>query len=174
MTDIRCKAGTTKSCKKCSFSGGDDDFYWVIIRRKKDGSRYKIKSALCRVCHNKRQTQRIANNRPRAIFISCKKHDKRAGRECDLTVDFVRSILHGPCVYCGDETLPLTLDRKDNALGHLRTNVTVACIRCNTIRGAMPLLAWLVVAEAIRKAREMELFGEWIGTHSSKMKYPRC
>lgn len=81
--------------------------------------------------------------------------------------------MNGPCTYCGDEILPLTLDRKDNAMGHVEDNVVVSCIMCNSVRGTMPYEAWLVVALAMREARLKGLLQNWSGRHSSKLAYPR-
>jgi hypothetical protein len=55
----------------------------------------------------------------------------------------------------------MTLDRKDNSIGHLLDNVVPCCIRCNYIRRDMPFEAWLIVATGIRKAKELGLFGTW-------------
>jgi len=55
----------------------------------------------------------------------------------------------------------MTLDRKDNDVGHVKDNVVPACVRCNYTRGDMPFDAWLVVAAGMRQAREKGLFGDW-------------
>lgn len=55
----------------------------------------------------------------------------------------------------------MTLDRKDNALGHTPGNVVPACTRCNYVRRDMPEKAWLMLAPAMRVAREAGAFGDW-------------
>jgi hypothetical protein len=57
----------------------------------------------------------------------------------------------------------MTVDRVDNDLGHLQSNVVPACVRCNHVRGQMPYEAWLMVAPGMRAAREAGLFGGWDG-----------
>lgn len=89
----------------------------------------------------------------------------KADRENDLSHEFVLEQFEKSCTYCGatQDEIRLTLDRVDNSLGHLKTNVVPACRRCNFIRRDMPFEAWLVVAKGMRKAREKGLFGDWKG-----------
>ena len=97
--------------------------------------------------------------------------DKKKGRVNDLAVSDVKELLAGGvCAYCGESQVRLTLDRKDNDLGHCLGNVEVACLRCNGIRSNMPLKAWLYIAPRIREAREKGLFGDWNGRRFAQMK----
>src|SRR5690348_4897566 len=117
---------------------------------------------------NKQRIRLLARHRRRSdvagsIVIDSRKGDRRAGRENDLDREFVASLIAHPCEYCGDDVLRKTLDRIDNSIGHVRTNVVCACERCNYIRRAMPQQAWEHVAVAVREARELGLFGEWTG-----------
>lgn len=52
----------------------------------------------------------------------------------DLTLYDLSELLSRPCDYCGSESTGL--DRKDNTKGYLRSNVTPACRRCNTLKGS--------------------------------------
>ncbi len=99
----------------------------------------------------------------RWIMVDSRKTDKKAGRQNDLTREFVDALIVGGCAYCGENKLRMTLDRKDNSLGHLQSNVTPACVRCNYLRRDMPYDAWLEIAPAVREAKEKGLFGNWIG-----------
>jgi hypothetical protein len=95
---------------------------------------------------------------------SCKGNDKRKGRENDLDLKFVKELTKGSiCAYCGETTLRITLDRINNELGHIKTNVIAACIRCNGIRCNMPFEAWKFIIPKIRAARIKGLFGDWQG-----------
>lgn len=67
-----------------------------------------------------------------------------------------------------DIPIVMTLDRVDNSQGHLQSNVKPSCIRCNSIRGNMPFDAWIVVAEGVKKATELKLFGTWTGNWKYK------
>jgi hypothetical protein len=61
----------------------------------------------------------------------------------------------------------MTLDRIDNFIGHVKTNVQPACIRCNYLRRDMPYEAWLIVAEGVRQARKAGAFADWVGGTTS-------
>jgi len=80
-----------------------------------------------------------------------------------MTVEFIQNLISQGCIYCGETTLRMTLDRKDNDLAHVKTNVVPACIRCNYARGNMPYEAWLFLAPGMRAAREAGVFGDWVG-----------
>jgi hypothetical protein len=56
----------------------------------------------------------------------------------------------------------MTLDRIDNTIGHVKTNVKPACIRCNLLRRNMPYAAWLMLVPAVKKARKFGLFDGWL------------
>lgn len=104
---------------------------------------------------------------PNHILIDTRSCDKKAGRKNDLDLVFIREAIREGCSYCGETTLRMTLDRIDNTLGHLKSNVVSACIRCNYARRNMPHAAWLMLAPAMRAARLAGLFGEWTGQVNS-------
>jgi hypothetical protein len=58
----------------------------------------------------------------------------------------------------------MTLDRVDNSIGHIKSNVVPACTRCNYTRRDMPYEAWLLIAKSMRKAREAGMFDNWTGS----------
>jgi len=68
----------------------------------------------------------------RAIFL--RKAYQRVD-ECDLTVDEMIGFISQPCVHCGTIEEPRGLDRIDNALPHIKTNVAPSCAPCNFARG---------------------------------------
>jgi hypothetical protein len=111
------------------------------------------------------ERQRRVNPAHRANYIvqDSRSGDKRHGRSNDLTVAFVERLIASGCAYCGETKLQMTLDRIDNSIGHLMTNVVSACVRCNLMRRDMPYAAWYSMLPAIRFARESGLFGEWRG-----------
>lgn len=66
----------------------------------------------------------------------------------------------------------MSLDRIDNKVGHLKTNVVAACIRCNYFRRDMPFAAWKIIVPAMRKARKMGVLKGWnCGIHSRHFEY---
>ena len=99
----------------------------------------------------------------RTIRVDTRSSDRKAGLENDLTREFIAAEVAKGCFYCGESKIRMTLDRIDNNLGHLMTNVVPACIRCNYTRKDMPYEAWLVVAKGMREAREGGLFSGWTG-----------
>ena len=97
------------------------------------------------------------------ILRDSKGSDKKYNRENDLTKEFIEETVKDGCSYCGEKLLRMTLDRIDNTLGHLMSNVVPACIRCNYTRGSMPYQAWLCLADGMKRAKENDLFGDWTG-----------
>jgi hypothetical protein len=89
--------------------------------------------------------------------------DARNGRDNDMDLDFVKEIMSKSCHYCRRFSSRRTIDRIDNFIGHIKTNVVPSCLRCNLVRGAMPYEAWMVVAEGIREADSLGLFNGWEG-----------
>ncbi len=55
----------------------------------------------------------------------------------------------------------MTLDRKDNTLGHVMSNVVPSCYRCNMFRRDMPYEAWLIMAITMREVADRGLLGDW-------------
>jgi hypothetical protein len=112
---------------------------------------------------NERQKRRRLKpeNRGWYVFDDARKSDRRYGRTFDLTRDFVEASLSLPCTYCGDVSNLMTLDRKDNELGHTNENCLPSCIRCNLLRGDMPYEAWKMLSFVLKEVREAGLFGVW-------------
>lgn len=107
--------------------------------------------------------RRRRENIAQAILTDTTQADRRKGRDNDLDLSSIETMIAKPCEYCGETSLRMTLDRIDNGIGHVATNVVPACERCNYARRDMPSRAWAVVAIAMRKAREDGLFGAWNG-----------
>jgi hypothetical protein len=92
-----------------------------------------------------------------------RKADRKRSWTSDLTLELVEQLLTLPCSYCGDSKGRMTLDRVDNSIGHLASNLVPACLRCNYVRRDMPYQAWLIVARGMKEANEKGLFGSWWG-----------
>jgi hypothetical protein len=169
------------SCAVCGNKPPEVAPYFQV----RNGTRYYLD--LCKPCDNKRRLKykrqknspavrarhatskkaflRNANPEQRAVLIiqSSTRADKAKGRATSLTVDFIVSLITQPCRYCGDTQARMTLDRIDNAVGHIESNVLPSCLRCNVVCGAMPYPAWLLISQNMQKARETGLFGGWDG-----------
>lgn len=169
---------TIMNCSRCDrIDLTENDFY-----KTQSGGLFSY----CKICHNKRslKNQLISNKKPEnkiksykrkkirrqdpdkranIIAIDSKSSDKKHNREYNLTVELIREIIKNPCSYCEENELQMTLDRIDNSIGHIESNVVPACIRCNLIRRAMPYEAWICLLPGLREARKRKLFNEWIG-----------
>lgn len=102
-------------------------------------------------------------NTAQFIYTDSKSSDRKKGLKNDLNQEFIKKLIDHPCSYCGETSLRMTLDRIDNSIGHIRTNVVAACIRCNYVRRDMPYEAWLCIAPAMTEARKKGLFKNWSG-----------
>ena len=162
-------------CNKCKLPRTLSEF-----DKRSDRCDYLRKT--CNICRGSRRRERnrdsyISNrittlalnkdrrkaNPSRFILEDSRRSDKKKGFANDLTKIFIDQLIIGGCRYCGETKLRMTLDRIDNSVGHLQSNVVPACIRCNLARGAMPYLAWLHLVPYVREANERGLFGTWNG-----------
>jgi hypothetical protein len=100
-------------------------------------------------------------NRAYIILTSGQKADKRAGRKNTLTEEVVEALISKPCEYCGHTDISITVDRKDNRIGHTIENCVPCCYRCNEFKINMPYEAWLHISPAVKKAIDKGLFGDW-------------
>lgn len=144
--------------------------------------RGRYPSRTCRECYNEEEKKyRTAGGRRESDRKRRKRHrrdperraacvlkdsrgtDRKAERENDLDYEFIVARFSEGCTYCGTKSLKLSLDRKDNSIGHLKSNVVASCLRCNLLRRNMPYRAWLFLVPAIRRAEKQGLFSSWRG-----------
>jgi hypothetical protein len=133
-------------------------------RRNKDGVLRKTRKASRDGKRHEREKQERKDGVHREKFITrdSKLQDKRVGHLNDLTEEFVLNMISKGCQYCGTKVMArMSLDRIDNSIGHIQSNVNPSCIECNLTRGPMPYQAWLVVAVGMRDARTKGLFDNW-------------
>lgn len=99
---------------------------------------------------------RYIANRERALLRTYKSSDRRAGRENDLTPEWiVQNITSKPCLYCGEVDDPRGCDRIDNAIGHVTTNVVPCCRLCNKARNDLfTFEEMLRLGETIRRIKD--------------------
>lgn len=143
------------SCKKCEAARGRKAYDLMS----EEGKRV----VRARQSLNQKRLRAAGGKVGAFILMDSRKADRRAKRANDLDRPFIEATIKGGCLYCGETDLRMTLDRIDNTLGHTKSNVVPACIRCNYTRKDMPHAAWLIVAEGMRKAREAGEFGVWTG-----------
>lgn len=117
-----------------------------------------------------RASRKRQNDADRWICVQSRSSDRKRGMLNDMTRSFIKNLIQDGCCYCGETSLRMTIDRMDNSLGHVQTNVVPACIRCNLLRRDMPYAAWLILVPAIRQAREQGAFRAWIpGPHQARI-----
>lgn len=124
----------------------------------------KSKARRDRILAKRKEWRKNGVNVDQSILTQSRSNDKRKGRDNDLTREFIRTEIIKCCTYCGDMTSRMTLDRIDNSIGHIQTNVVPACLRCNYVRRDIPFEAWLIIAPAVKEARERGAFGTWNGS----------
>jgi len=160
-----------KRCNKCGQEKDDSKFGLI---------RGKYRRNTCYQCNDskhyaaiksdtKRYQAKLIDNK-RRYSIDSSAHltrnyrliDRKAGRDNDLDLVYVRQQLAKPCTYCGS-TSKVGLDRLDNGIGHTRANCVPCCARCNYLRGDMPFNAWICLISGLKRANDMQAFGVWIG-----------
>lgn len=141
-----------KKCYKCLTNKPLTSEFFIKDSTRKDGFSYE-----CKLCHKERKKgrdrrkERWTNmtdeqkNRKKALAKKYSKtlrgraiHLRKAYQridECDLTTEEVMELISKPCVHCGTTKANIGLDRIDNSLPHIKTNVAPSCAPCNFARG---------------------------------------
>jgi len=162
-----------KVCTKCKDNKKLSEFY--VNKKAKDGRHSHCKccansailgspnrKAVIRAYHKRRRFR--PELRAQIWVENTRRRDRRAGRPFDLTVAVVGQLFARGCVYCGvSDIMEMSLDRIDNSLGHTADNVVPCCIRCQMIRGSMPLVAFEHLVPGICRAANCGAFGAWTG-----------
>lgn len=68
----------------------------------------------------------------------CRNRATKINKEFDLTLEFYSDLMKLGCYYCKTDLIDVSgfcLDRIDNNLGYLKTNVLPCCKQCNYLRG---------------------------------------
>jgi hypothetical protein len=175
------KSYQNRTCKKCQKLKSLEEFE-VIIRSNGQYRKWTCKTcyAIARYAGPEGEQRRIRDNatkkewikicrqnpinRSQFLWQDSRKADRKRGLENTLSKEQVSNLISQACSYCGETSLKMTLDRKDNSLGHTEENCVPCCLRCNFIRRDMPYEAWVKLAPTIRKIREAGLFGAWTCT----------
>ena len=116
-----------KLCTRCGET--KDKALFAVARRAPDGLQ-----VWCKVCMKASNRAYTAAKPQKARLYYYRSYDKAKGFDNDLTEDFATRLTTLPCEYCGTAEQIRGLDRIDNSLGHLQSNVVPCCHRCNTTR----------------------------------------
>lgn len=130
----------------------------------------KARRAITMAKSKKKEKEKRKNLESQELFLfkDSRRQDLVRGRQNDLTIDFIKNLIKEGCSYCGAGPVnktKLSLDRIDNSLGHLQTNVVSSCLKCNLIRRDMPYAAWLHILPKIKECYALGLLDGW---------YPGC
>lgn len=165
-----------KICNICNIEKFITDFEKTIGKNKKVYYRNKCKS-----CKNQKDYKKIKNDpvkwkdklaknsakrwdpKKRSYFIlsDSKLYDKKFNLQNNLDKKFIEKLISKGCSYCQTSDFKIGLDRIDNSIGHIKSNVVPACTRCNFIRRDMPYKAWIIFVPAIRQVTKEGLFKNW-------------
>jgi hypothetical protein len=157
-----CSCGVLETEEKPFYKGRAICRSCFILRHEPRAKEYSKSSSGIKVRRKKGVNyRRNPKNRASIILKDSRRADKLRGYDNNLTRSVIESLISTGCQYCGATELKMTLDRMDNAFGHVVDNVVPCCIRCNYIRRDMPYEAWLLLIPSIRLAREQGLFGSW-------------
>ena len=85
-------------------------------------------------------------------ILSKKCKDK--GLSFDLSCEDIKELRTGNCVYCGINHSVMTIDRKDNNIGYIKSNCVTSCWFCNKTKGdSLFYEEMLILGEAVKKIR---------------------
>lgn len=84
---------------------------------------------------------------------SLKENAHRKGLLLDLSFEEYKVLRHKPCYYCGVNftrgNASYALDRVDNTLGYLKSNIVVCCYACNHAKAGMTLSQFVRMCHCI-------------------------
>jgi len=104
-----------------------------------------------------------------------RKKCKDKGLSFDLSGEDIKELRTGNCVYCGINQNVMTIDRKDNNIGYIKSNCVTACWLCNRTKGhILSYDEMLIFGEAVKKIRVLNpkawmFFPKWNGVWERKI-----
>lgn len=163
--------GGLLSCKLC----GENKACSPENFRFLNGNKNPTVNTTCRTCENKKAKERYkkdrlnphfvlnrkkvqkkhrVENREKGLLNNYKRIDAAKGVECNLTLEWVKTLTNQPCTYCGHK-VGIGLDRVDNDQGHTVCNVVPCCSECNKARSNFftPREMLLEIGPAIARVR---------------------
>lgn len=134
--------GLAYECKPCHK-------YRKSLTRDDRTDRWSLMTDEQRVIAKARQKRYAKTDKGRAVFL--RQAYKRIDA-CDMTSKEVLDLIVMPCTHCGTTDIPRGLDRIDNNLPHIKSNVVPSCAPCNFARGdRFTFDEMKIIGEAIRK-----------------------
>lgn len=119
-------------CNRCKTYKFPDEFYFSKAKQ-------RYETAVCKPCTIKgvRLNQKRITFGSDAYFrkkvADIKHRAKDRGKECTLTWEQLKAKASKKCAYCDKEiTDDFTVDRVDNSIGYVVSNIAPCCFQCNT------------------------------------------
>lgn len=153
----------TRVCRLCGGNPKPKSEFYTYKSRQPSGKVLILTRTECKECQDRKTRQYHRENRDRHILNNARRADRTLGLQTELTREFIRELISQPCKYCDDKNDRMGIDRINNSVGHTFENSAPCCIRCNMLKRDMPAAAWAYLAPYVKKARELGLFGEWVG-----------
>ena len=113
---------------------------------------------------HKKNLKPVGESAHTAIYSGIKQSAKIRGLEFNLSQEFVRELTQKPCFYCRQELSNIKknrfgngdikyngLDRINNHLGYIPTNVVSCCRECNRMKGSLSQDEFIGRCKAIAK-----------------------
>jgi hypothetical protein len=114
-------------CIDCKTAKSIDQFY-------KHNKNKNTRRRYCLDCERNRNYLRSRTTKER--WMSSQRRTKKSGKAWEIGLDDFQQLISSPCHYCGgplDET-GCGLDRKDNSLGYIGSNIVPCCGICNIVK----------------------------------------
>lgn len=123
-----------------------------------------IKLAGVKQNEKEKQERKEPQHRAKYVYRDSRATDKKRGLNNNLTIEWVQSEFKKGCNYClrAENECKMSLDRLDNSIGHIMSNVVPCCNFCNYLKRDMPYEAWKFLTPHIKAAIELNLFKDWM------------
>jgi hypothetical protein len=87
-------------------------------------------------CEHQRAKSTCSTCSPEAVYNQYRyKSVKQRHLVFTLSVDEFKKLVEQPCFYCGEQSEPRGIDRRDNRIGYVIWNSQSCCGVCNKIKG---------------------------------------
>lgn len=89
---------------------------------------------LSRVREAARLRREALKETPEGRFSYYKRNSKNRGVHFEITIEQFSEFWKKPCVYCGAAIKTIGIDRVDNSIGYVQSNLAACCYTCNFMK----------------------------------------
>ena len=119
--------GSVKEKTGCSFKN----------KVKKRKERHKIRMLDKKYIDDRRKYRLKAKNMVRTIFSVYKRNSTQRNLDFKVDLSFFKKLWGTDCHYCGCKMETIGLDRVDNSVGYIESNLVQCCWTCNKMKNTM-------------------------------------